>query len=33
MMANLRRLAKPSVIEEEELDLKLLILSDEAKEL
>ncbi len=31
-MANLRRLAKPLVIEEEELDLEL-ILNDEAKEL
>jgi len=32
-MANLRRLAKPLVIEKEELDLELLILNDEAKEL
>ncbi len=33
MMANLCKLAKPSVIEKEKLDLELLILSDEAKEL
>jgi len=32
-MANFRRLAKPSVIEKEELDLELLILNDETKEL